>query len=222
MTSVNHPTRLSKAARELNVGISTIVEFLNKKGLDIDSNPNNKVPAEYYDLLVKEYSSDSAIKKESEKLIRTSSVRKETITLDGPPEDEEDDDVEEVEETKTVEVVEEVTAEVEDAPEVEEIVKEDKEEVQESVIVEEPVVTPKPVEEHVVEEVVEEVAETVAEEKVEESPKPAKEEDIEELKWMNPKAAHHALQNSYQSIAHVFKKYYSKLDQTKDYKEGNH
>ena len=61
-------TRLSKAAREFNVGISTIVEFLHKKGFDIDSNPNTKVSPEQYDLLVKEYSSDFDVKKESEKL----------------------------------------------------------------------------------------------------------------------------------------------------------
>jgi len=35
--------RLSKVARDFNVGISTIVEFLHKKGFDIDSNPNNKI-----------------------------------------------------------------------------------------------------------------------------------------------------------------------------------
>ena len=39
-------TRLSKIARELNVGISTIVEFLHKKGVKIDSNPNEKITSE--------------------------------------------------------------------------------------------------------------------------------------------------------------------------------
>jgi hypothetical protein len=35
--------RLSKVAKELNVGISTIVEFLSGKGVEIDSNPNTKI-----------------------------------------------------------------------------------------------------------------------------------------------------------------------------------
>lgn len=61
-------TRLSKAAREFNVGISTIVEFLAKKGHDIDSNPNTKLDPELYVLLVDEYSTDLNVKKESEKL----------------------------------------------------------------------------------------------------------------------------------------------------------
>ena len=35
--------RLSKVARDFNVGISTIVDFLHRKGFDIDTNPNNKI-----------------------------------------------------------------------------------------------------------------------------------------------------------------------------------
>jgi translation initiation factor IF-2 len=61
-------TRLSKIARELNVGLTTIVEFLHKKGEMVDSNPNTKITPELYDLLVEEFSSDLSIKQESEKL----------------------------------------------------------------------------------------------------------------------------------------------------------
>lgn len=59
-------TRLSKAARIFNVGISTIVDFLHKQGIDIDSSPNAKIDPEAYELLAKEYSSDLSIKKKSE------------------------------------------------------------------------------------------------------------------------------------------------------------
>ena len=69
MTDDIKVTRLSKAAREFNVGISTIVEFLHKKGFNLDPNPNTKLPPEAYILLVKEYSTDISVKKESEKLI---------------------------------------------------------------------------------------------------------------------------------------------------------
>ena len=76
-------TRLSKAAREFNVGISTIVEFLHKKGFDLDPNPNTKLPNEAYLLLLKEYSSDLNVKKESEKLILKDLHRKkETVSID--------------------------------------------------------------------------------------------------------------------------------------------
>lgn len=83
MTEDIKVTRLSKAAREFNVGISTIVEYLHKKGFDLDPNPNTKLPHEAYILLVKEYSTDSSVKKESEKLILKDLHRKkESVSID--------------------------------------------------------------------------------------------------------------------------------------------
>jgi translation initiation factor IF-2 len=83
MTDDIKATRLSKAAREFNVGISTIVEFLHKKGFDLDPNPNTKLPHEAYILLVKEYSTDISVKKESEKLIfKDLHRKKESVSID--------------------------------------------------------------------------------------------------------------------------------------------
>ncbi|MBN1159128.1 MAG: translation initiation factor IF-2 [Bacteroidales bacterium] len=74
-------TRLSKIARELNVGISTIVDFLHKKGVKINSNPNEKIAPELQDMLLKEFSTDLNAKKESEMLhLRTRRERMETIS----------------------------------------------------------------------------------------------------------------------------------------------
>ncbi len=82
MTEDIKVTRLSKAAREFNVGISTIVEFLHKKGFDLDPNPNTKLPNEAYILLVKEYSTDISVKKESEKLIlKDLHKKKESVSI---------------------------------------------------------------------------------------------------------------------------------------------
>jgi translation initiation factor IF-2 len=64
--SENKAIRLSKIAREFNVGISTIVDFLQKKGHKVDPNPNTKIEADLYSLLLKEYSSDLDVKKKSE------------------------------------------------------------------------------------------------------------------------------------------------------------
>jgi translation initiation factor IF-2 len=95
-------TRLSKAAREFNVGISTILDFLNGKGHKIESNPNTKISQEMYDLLVKEYSKDGIVKKESEKVnLRSSREKsKETVTIkdiqDKEDEEEENGEDEEV------------------------------------------------------------------------------------------------------------------------------
>ena len=60
--------RLSKAASEFNVSISKIIEFLKKKGHDIDSNPNTKLSPEAYDLLAKEFSSDIKAKQEAQQI----------------------------------------------------------------------------------------------------------------------------------------------------------
>ena len=40
--------RLNKVTRDLNVGITTVVEFLQKKGYTIEANPNTKITEEQY------------------------------------------------------------------------------------------------------------------------------------------------------------------------------
>ncbi|HON18891.1 MAG TPA: translation initiation factor IF-2 N-terminal domain-containing protein, partial [Salinivirgaceae bacterium] len=60
--------RLREVAKEFNVGIGTIVEFLEKKGIHIENNPNTRVDENIYSILSKEYSSDINLKKESEKI----------------------------------------------------------------------------------------------------------------------------------------------------------
>ncbi|MFP4447437.1 MAG: translation initiation factor IF-2 [Bacteroidales bacterium] len=81
-------TRLSKLAREFNVGISTIVDFLKKKGYDVSPNPNAKVTPEQYDLLVKEYSSDIDVKKESEKISLGHYSEESTVSISDVEEEE--------------------------------------------------------------------------------------------------------------------------------------
>jgi translation initiation factor IF-2 len=88
-------TRLSKVAREFNVGIATIVDFLHKKGVEIDSNPNTKVSPELYDILVKEYSSDINTKKESEKLsLNQLRSKKEAVSINDIDEEKQDQEEE--------------------------------------------------------------------------------------------------------------------------------
>jgi translation initiation factor IF-2 len=75
--------RLSKVARDFNVGISTIVDFLHKKGFDIGSDPNSKISEEAFTLLEKEYKGDINLKKESEKInLKSHRGTHETISLD--------------------------------------------------------------------------------------------------------------------------------------------
>ena len=58
----NYTIRLSKAAKEFNVGMTTITEFLTKKGFQVDSSPNTKLTADMYALLVKEYQGEKEVK----------------------------------------------------------------------------------------------------------------------------------------------------------------
>ena len=83
MTNVERTIRLSKLTREFNVGISTLVEFLGKKGHKIESNPNTKVDANLYQLLAKEYGAEVNLKKESQK-VSLSNLRdkKESVSID--------------------------------------------------------------------------------------------------------------------------------------------
>jgi translation initiation factor IF-2 len=81
MADIPQVTRLSKVAKEFNIGLQTIVDFLSKKGHQIEMNPNAKITPEMFDLLVKEFSTEKNAKEESRRLGLTF-AKKETVTLD--------------------------------------------------------------------------------------------------------------------------------------------
>jgi len=70
--------RLSRVARECNVGIHTIVEFLEKKGFEIDKSPNSKIPEDALALVMEAFQQDLTAKREAEKF--TQEHRQETKT----------------------------------------------------------------------------------------------------------------------------------------------
>ncbi len=57
--------RLSQAARKLNVGHNTILDFLGKKGFEVENNPNAKLTPEQFNLLSKEFASSATDKLEA-------------------------------------------------------------------------------------------------------------------------------------------------------------
>lgn len=57
--------RLGQASRKLNVGHNTILEFLSKKGISVENNPNAKLTAEQFAMLAKEYASSASEKLEA-------------------------------------------------------------------------------------------------------------------------------------------------------------
>ena len=73
--------RLSKAAREFNIGVSTVVDFLLKKGFTVEKDPNSKLSQEMYTLLMKEFATEKHVKEEAKK-IGLHFIQHETITID--------------------------------------------------------------------------------------------------------------------------------------------
>ena len=88
--------RLNKVTRDLNVGIATLVEFLQKKGHTIEASPNAKITEEQYAELVKEFSKDKNLKKESEKFIQERQNKernKVSVSIEEEPKKEEEIDL---------------------------------------------------------------------------------------------------------------------------------
>jgi translation initiation factor IF-2 len=125
------PIRLGKAAGELNVGISTLIDFLHSKGIKIDTNPNTKLEPEHYDILQKEFAADQNLKEQS-KFSTVKRERRETISIrdsksDAPEAtEEEEEDVEpiNVEEIKRIVSEEPKVEEAPKEPTVEEVIEE--------------------------------------------------------------------------------------------------
>ena len=59
--------KLIKACKELNIGMSTAVEFCKKQGKEIAMDPNIRIEDDLYLLLAKEFNKDMALKMEAER-----------------------------------------------------------------------------------------------------------------------------------------------------------
>lgn len=77
--------RLSKIAKELNVGVSTVVDFLNRKGHSIPSDLNYKLTDDEADMLYQEFSKDKKMKIDSEKVSQKRQVKekRESVSIEG-------------------------------------------------------------------------------------------------------------------------------------------
>lgn len=65
------PTKISKVAKDLNVGVNTAVEFLRKHNIEVEDNPNARINDAAVELLVKEYSKDKDFKAQLDKYTNT-------------------------------------------------------------------------------------------------------------------------------------------------------
>ena len=62
--------RLSKVTKELNVGLQTCVDFLQKKGHTVENSLNAKINDEQYELLVLQFSQDKDVRLKAEQAQR--------------------------------------------------------------------------------------------------------------------------------------------------------
>lgn len=77
--------RLIKISKDLNVGINSLVEFLQKKGHAVEANPNTKIDKEQYNLLVDEFGKDMKLKLASDrnKELLKEKKKDETVAIEG-------------------------------------------------------------------------------------------------------------------------------------------
>lgn len=81
MSETENTKRLSKVAKELNVGTSTILEFLSDKGIQVENNPNAKIGGDLYNILLGEFQAEKSVKEES-KLIGLNKAKKDLQTIE--------------------------------------------------------------------------------------------------------------------------------------------
>jgi len=67
--SDDKPIILFKAVKELNVGIATAVEFLEKKGFSVENKPTTKLSRDMYNALLKEFQGDKIVKEEANQIV---------------------------------------------------------------------------------------------------------------------------------------------------------
>lgn len=76
--------KLIKACKELNIGMSTAVEFAAKQGRNIATDPNTRIDDDLYLLLAKEFNKDMALKMEAERMQQQRQDREipQTVTVE--------------------------------------------------------------------------------------------------------------------------------------------
>lgn len=72
------PMRLAQAAKKFNVGTSTLVEYLAKKGYEVDNRPTTKLDSNMMSILSKEYQGEARLKERADQIDIGSARRKAT------------------------------------------------------------------------------------------------------------------------------------------------
>lgn len=78
---IKESIRINKVLKEFNIGMNTLVDFLEKKSVKVDANPNAKLTPEEYDLVEKEFRKEQIVKEESKKVAaKVKNIEKENVS----------------------------------------------------------------------------------------------------------------------------------------------
>ena len=76
--------RLIKVAKEFNVGLNTIADFLHRKGIEVDSSPNTQIDADTYAIVEKEFGKNRPSGNELDS-VREKMNKKSTVSIEPTP-----------------------------------------------------------------------------------------------------------------------------------------
>ena len=100
--------RLIQVAKEFKVGLNTITDFLQKKGIKSDGSPNTLVDAETYAVLEKEFGANRAACNARESIRERISLKQTTITLEEAKKQEREEEKEVVIKSNVISVKDEI------------------------------------------------------------------------------------------------------------------
>ena len=100
--------RLIQVAKEFKVGLNTITDFLQKKGIKSDGSPNTLVDAETYAVLEKEFGANRAAGNARESIRERISLKQTTITLEEAKKQEREEEKEAVIKSNVISVKDEI------------------------------------------------------------------------------------------------------------------
>lgn len=100
--------RLIQVAKEFKVGLNTITDFLQKKGIKSDGAPNTLVDAETYAVLEKEFGANRAAGNARESIRERISLKQTTITLEEAKKQEREEEKEVVIKSNVISVKDEI------------------------------------------------------------------------------------------------------------------
>ena len=100
--------RLIQIAKEFKVGLNTITDFLQKKGIKSDGSPNTLVDAETYAVLEKEFGANRAAGNARESIRERISLKQTTITLEEAKKQEREEEKEVVIKSNVISVKDEI------------------------------------------------------------------------------------------------------------------